>query len=267
MPKEVKVKKQKLLVCIPLWPGDRDMGMELLKLWADLEDKFNPLVGIAIVVRFDMSISDIDPEVLSRISDKFEVFTHKVESRKATGWPAGCNQLEVGAYEWFVMKHRTNPDWEYDYMLLAEADTVPLRKGWTEEIRKEAYDSGAPILGAMLRIPDNYCEHINGNCVMHKDLWKQCREIFLSPSRIGWDAYIGHTAIAIGAASRLIWQDYRLGAPDNPWKGDDFIFEPKFYKSDKNPFYGKPVYPAMIHGIKTMDGINAVRNRLLQKSS
>jgi hypothetical protein len=254
-----------MILCLPVYPGDLDMGMELLKLWADLEDTFNPNIAVAIVLRFDMNPStDIPKDVLAHVEKKFKIYIHR-SKRKGVGWPAGCNGIELGAYEWFVEMNRGNTDFNYDYILIAEADTVPLRKGWADEIRNEAYEANALILGAYLRRPDCWCEHINGNCVMHKNFWQSCRTLFTCPDKIGWDAYIGHTAISVGTPSRLIWQDYRLGAPDNPWKGDDFIFEPKFYKSDRTPLYGKPVYPAMFHGMKTMQGIDAVRKRLLSK--
>lgn len=259
------LKERKMVLCLPVWPGDKDMGIELLRLWADLEDKFNDNIAVAVVVRFDMDIErDIGPEILEYVGKKFTVFTHRVR-REATGWPAGCNALELGAYEWFIEKNRSNCGFNYDYILIAEADTLPTRKGWADEIRNEAYDTNAMILGAYLRRPDNYCEHINGNCVLHKDFFKRCRNMFACSANIGWDAFIGPSAINFGTPSRLIWQDYRLGAPDNPWKGDDFLFEPKFYKSDRTPLYGKPVYPCFIHGIKIMRGIEVIRERVLKE--
>jgi len=236
------------------------MGYALARLWADLEDAFNPNIAVAIVVRWDMDPNSIPLDLIAHLKKKFDVFTHR-SNRKGSGWPAGCNSIELGAIEWFIQKNRMS-GFNYEYMLIAEADTVPLRKGWADEIRNEAYDSGKKISGAFLRRPDCGCEHINGNCVLHKDIWRECRNLFTCPENIGWDAYIGPYSISSGHASRLIWQDYRLGAPDNPWKGDDYLWETKFYKSDRTPLYGKPVYPAMIHGCKTMQGIHAARKKL-----
>ncbi len=248
------------MVCLPLAPQDKDHGIELLRLWADLEDSFNSTISIAICVRFDIDIDrDIGREVIEYASKKFKIYTH-VSRRRVTGWPAGCNGLELDAYEWFVESNRSG-HYDFEYILFAEADTLPTRKGWAIEIMNEAYDNKSVILGCMLMMGDCGVEHINGNCVIHRDYWKKCKTIFNSPSRIGWDAWIGPSSIANGTASRLIWQDYRLGLPDNPWRGDDYLFEERFYKSQRSPFYGKPIRPAMIHGVKVLDGIRAIRKK------
>jgi hypothetical protein len=255
---------RKLIVCLPVWAGDLDISMKLLRLWADMEDVFNPAIAIAIIARKDMNISDIPKESIEYAEKKFKIFTGK-SNRDGVGWPSGCNALEIGAYEWFVESNRMSGGFDYPYMLIAESDTVPLRKGWANEIMNEAYDNNIKILGSYLRFPDSGCDHINGNCVLHKDAWKSNRQIWVCPSHYGWDAYIGQWAIAEGTPSRLIWQDYRLGAPDNPWKGDDYIFDVKFYKSSLSPFYGKPIYPALFHGIKGEFGLKAVRRRILNE--
>jgi hypothetical protein len=254
---------RKLLLALCLSPLDVAQGIELLKLWADMEDSFNPYITVAVCIRFDMEIPrDINGKILSYVRNKFKVITHRV-TRKGVGWPAGCNALEIGTYEWFVEGTRTGR-LDFDYLMIAEADTIPLRKWWAVEIMNEAYDNRAKILGAYFTKEEG-CAHINGNCVLHKDTWKSIKGIWQVPSRRGWDCFIGPKALVIGTPSRLIWQDYRLGAPDNPWKGDDYIFEPKRYGGPRNPLYGQVLQPCFLHGIKTLDGINAVRRRFLQK--
>ncbi len=250
-----------MLLVLPVCPLDKDQGFELLRLWADLEDSFNQSIEVAICLRFDMDESCIPQRLIDYVSNKFKVHTH-VSKRKHTGWPAGCNAIELDAYEWFVEANR-NKIFDIPYMLIAESDTTPLRKGWANEIMNESYDCGRMISGCMLFVPDCGCEHINGNCVMHRDLWREYKGIFHCPSQIGWDAYIRTYAVGRGFASRLIWQDYRLGMPDNPWKGDNYLWEDKFVKSTKHPYFGKPLRPCVLHGTKTLDGIRAVRRRVL----
>lgn len=250
------------MVALCLCPLDVALGRELVRLWADLEDTFNPAITVAICLRFDMNVQkDIGDELISHVAKKFKVITH-ISRRKVTGWPAGCNGLELDAYEWFVQSNR-GKEYDIDYMLIAEADTVPLRKGWANEIMNEAYDNKASIMGCLLMRGDCGCEHINGNCVMHRDFWMKCKAVFNCNSRIGWDAALGPHSVPNGTPSRLIWQDYRLGLPENPWKGDSFIFEPKFYKSERTPLFGKPIKPALLHGIKIPEGIKAVRRVVL----
>lgn len=251
-----------MLMALCLSPHDLAHGCELLRLWADLEDSFNPRIGVAVCLRFDMkeNIPELNA-ALALVRQKFKVHIH-VSKRRITGWPAGCNGLELDAYEWFVFENRANR-FDYDYIFIIEADTVPLWRGWADEIMNEAYDHQSVISGAMLFHPDCPCEHINANCVIHKLAWKKIRKIFHSPSRWGWDAYIGVEAIRCGTASRLIWQDYRLGMPDNPWRGNDYLFAPRAYQSPKSPLYGQQLQPAFLHGVKILDGIKAVRDRLL----
>ncbi len=250
-----------MLLVLPLCPIDVEQGIELLKLWVDLEPEFNHQIELALCFRFDMAESAIPQSVMDHAKTRFKVHTH-ISKRKMVGWPAGCNAIELDAYEWFVESNR-HKTFNIPYMLIAESDTTPLRRGWANEIMNEAYDSGKMISGCMLFVPDCGCEHINGNCVLHRDLWKEYREIFHCPSRIGWDAYIRTYSVSAGHASRLIWQDYRLGMPDNPWRVDEYLWEDKFVKSQKSPHWAQPLRPAMIHGTKTMDGIKAVRRKLL----
>lgn len=254
---------RKLLLCLPFSPHEIESARELVKLWVDLEDTFNPDASILLFSRFDIPPESIGDDVIAYAKTRFDVITKRC-NRKGVGWPAGCNAIEIGAYEWFVEQTRSGLI-EFDYIMLAESDTVPLRKGWIKEITDEAYESKAIILGAYFTKQDG-CAHINGNCVLHKDAWKTIRSIWQVPSRKGWDCFIGKQALSHGTPSRLIWQDYRLGAPDNPWKGDDFLFEEKSYSGLDNPLRGLKLRPCFFHGIKTDQGIRAVRKRILEKS-
>ncbi len=254
------VPSHKMMLCLPYAPHEVHQARELVRLWTDLEHEFNKDVILAIVSRFDIPANHIGQDVIDYAKSKFEVILHQCR-RKGVGWPAGCNQLEVGAYEWFVESNRSNR-YDIPYILFAEADTVPLRPTWLSEIVKEAYDSNASILGAYFVKEDGH-PHINGNCVIHKDFWKECRPIWTISNWVGWDVAIGRVAIKIGTPSRLIWQDYRLGAPDNPWRSCDHLFEAKEFKTKSNPLYGEKLYPCLIHGIKVMTGIECVRKRLL----
>ncbi len=250
----------KMILCLPYAPHEVKQARELVRLWVDLEPSFNTDVALALVSRFDIQPSHIGQDIIDLAKTKFNVLLHKCK-RKGIGWPEGCNQLEVGAYEWFVESNRGNL-YDSPYILFAEADTVPLRPTWLDEIVKEAYDAKAIILGAYF-VKEDGCAHINGNCVIHRDFWKQCREIWTISNWIGWDVAIGKCALKIGTPSRLIWQDYRLGLPDNPWRGCDHLFSVKRFPTKTNPLYGIDLYPAMVHGVKCMDGISCVRKRLL----
>lgn len=259
----IKPRQRKMVLCLPFAPHEVHQARELIRLWCDLEDSFNHDITLAIVSRFDIQPQHIGEDIIEYARKKFNVILHRCK-RVGTGWPGGCNQLEVGVYEWFVERNRDNT-LDIEYILLAEADTVPLRKGWANEIMNEAYDNNSLILGAYF-VKEDGCAHINGNCVMHRDFWKQCRGIWTISLRVGWDVAIGKESLRLGTPSRLIWQDYQLGMPHNPWKGDDFLFAAKSFNSKSNPLYGVSLQPAMIHGTKTMHAIESARARLLGKS-
>ncbi len=246
-----------MLACLCVSPLDCPQGLELAKLWADIEPSMNEKVDIAFALRYDMDINAIPYDIIRLMETKFRnVYVFK-SGLVGVGWPHGCNALEIGAYQWFVEKTRSG-SMDADYMLICEPDTIPLRPTWLEEIRKEAYESGGPIIGAFFTAEEG-CQHINGNCVIHKEFWRQCKEIWGVPPGNGWDVYIGKKTTSIGKPSRLIWQEYRLGAPDNPWKGDEHLWSAKAYHGPANPLRSQLLYPAMFHGVKTLQGIDAVR--------
>jgi hypothetical protein len=152
-------------------------------------------------------------------------------------------------------------------VMFIEADCVPLKKAWLNDILAEwqlAMRQDKLVMGAWLKYGDAGCEHINGNCVMSLELWRICRDIFSPSSKGGWDALLRRPILANGYPSRLIWSDYRLGTSDNPWKGCDYLWEPKRYGAPSNIYYGQDLFPAWYHGIKTMDGLNCVRAKLLE---
>lgn len=250
---------KRLLATICASPLDLPQGLELAKLWAEIEPGMNEDVDVAFALRFDMDVATIPSDIIKKLREKFRNVLIFKSPLVGTGWPHGCNALEIGAYQWFVERNR-DKSIDIDYILLCEPDTVPLRPTWLNEIREEAYNSGGPIIGAYFTAEEG-CQHINGNCVIHRDFWKECREMWNVPPGNGWDVYIGKKTTHLGKASKLIWQDYRLGAPDNPWKGDDHLWAAKAYFGPTNPLKDQLLYPAMFHGIKTMEGIDAVRKR------
>lgn len=251
--------KRRLALCLPVAPHDIEAAMHLAHLWADIEPAFNADVEVIIALRFDMQKEQIPDDVIKHLETKFFKVHVIVSNLKGVGFPHGCNSLEIGAYGWFVERARDGSI-KADYMMIAESDTIPLRPTWLKEIIKEVYDAQAPIMGIWWSQGEGY-PHINGNCLMHKDLWRQCTAIWQVPPYNGWDCYIAKTSLSIGKPSRLMWQDYHLGLPENPWKGDEFLFDFRQYKSPDNPLYGEKLQPAFLHGIKTLQGIDAVRKR------
>src|SRR5688572_20847209 len=95
------MKKRKMMAVLPLCPMDLERGMELAKLWADIEPARNDNVTVVVATRFDLPLESLDQSVLDLLKKKFDVMTVRI-MKEGRGWPAGCNALEIGTYEWFV---------------------------------------------------------------------------------------------------------------------------------------------------------------------
>lgn len=245
---------------VMFWEGDKAQAMALARLIADIEPEFRNDVAVMFSARFDCKH---DEETIKHVSNKFKTYKYTTK-RKATGWPNGPNQMMACSYERIVEEWRRGRFDHIEAILMVEADCVPLTRDWLTMLINEYKGCGKRVLGAWLKKGDAGCEHVNGNCIMSIDLWKKCRGIFHPPARGGWDATLAYALLPNSAPSRLIWSDYQLGTEKNPWKGDDFLWEPKRYSAEDNPLYGEALSPVYFHGIKTMQGLEAARNRLVQ---
>lgn len=252
---------KKLLLNFQMCPLDVELGKELLALLCDLEDAPREDVIFMLTRRFDMPE---DKALCDVVRQKFPNFISYQTKRQGIGWPSGPNDMFGDSYMNAVMLARGGMP--IDAVFFMECDCIPLRKDWLNEIIKEwegAKKDGKLALGPWLEEGDCSIRHLNGNCVLSIDLCRNVRGIFHSPSRIAWDAYHGNNILANAKPSRLIFSDYRLGTLDNPWRGDEYLWEPKRYWSEKNPLYGQALNPAYLHGSKTNLGVQAVRKKLL----
>lgn len=142
------------------------MASKLIRLLADIEDKHNEWADVVLVARFDCKH---DPKDIELISRRFNVHT-LTSRRRETGWPAGCNGLFFGTYEWFAGSVMSESIPNYKALLINEADTVPLTRGWAESMNRAWDDANklkpVVIAGAMVGGAQFGKQHINGGCVM-----------------------------------------------------------------------------------------------------
>jgi len=251
-----------LILNVQFWDGDKAQAMALARLIADLEDKPRNDVAILFTARFDCKH---DEETIAYVAQKFQVLRYTTK-RKATGWPNGPNQMMACSYEYLAELWVRGKLPKVKAVMFIEADCVPLSKDWLDRLIEEWNGCGKKVLGAWLKKGDAGSEHVNGNCIMSIDFFKTCKAILHPPSRGGWDAMLSYGILPNAAPSKIIWSDYRLGTSDNPWKGCNYLWEPKRYGSIANVFYGRDLFPVYYHGIKSFDGIDCVRNKLLNKS-
>lgn len=252
-----------LILNIQFWSGDKAIAMKLARLIADIEPKFRNDVSVLFTARFDATH---DEETVLYVSKKFPV--HKfTTTRKATGWPNGPNQMMGESYCHcieLVRGRKVNAK----AILFIESDAVPLHKDWINMLIEEYKQSGKQVVGCWLGAGDCGVEHVNGNCIIGIDFWRgKNRGILTPPSQGGWDAVLFGIIRPHAYPSRLIWSEYWLGTERNPWKGDDYLWEPKRFVDKNNPLFGMDLYPVWFHGPKNGLGIPAVRKRLLNEQA
>lgn len=247
-----------LILNLQFFPGDRHQAMELARLIADLEDQPRYDVLFLFSARFDCVA---DPVTVAYVSKKFPTFTHK-SRKKGVGWPAGPNQLMADSYQWCVEKMR-DKTFKAQAVLFIESDAVPLHKNWINLLIEEYKACGKMIMGSWLVAGNGGGVHVNGNCIMHLDFWKVNKAIFNPPNRGGWDAILAPSILPNAHPSRLMFSDYHLGTPSNPWRGCDYLWEPKIHPHPSNPLYNQHLQPVWLHGPKITIGQDCVRKRLL----
>lgn len=243
-------------------PMDYAQGKELLKLICDLEPVRRDDVCFMLTHRYDMKV---DSELVEYVAKKFPVIPY-VTRKKGGGWPAGPNAMFSDSYQHAVELNRSGM--AFTGVMFMECDCIPLKKDWLNELIaewKECLSRGKYILGPWLEDGDAGRAHINGNCIISPLFWRKHRGIFNAPANYAWDAYHATAMMSNAMPSRLIFSDYRLGTTDNPWRGDEYLWESRGYGMPTNPLYGEKLYPSYLHGVKVMDGIYAVRRKLLTK--
>lgn len=251
-----------LILNIQHWEGDKSQAMALLRLMADLEPAKREDVYLLVTCRFD---GTFDEESIEYASQKFNITKFKT-TRNATGWPNGPNQMAGESYLFCVDSFRKGRFPKSSAVMFIEADCVPLRKTWISELYNEYNGSGKEITGCWLKKQDAGIEHINGNCLISINFWRRCKSIFWPDEKGGWDATLRRHMLPVAHPSKLIWSDYQLGMPHNPWKGCDYLWAPKRFNDPENALYGQDLFPCWFHGIKVGNGLECVRNRLINES-
>lgn len=233
--------------------------MLLARLIADIEPQMRSDVIFLFSARFDCPH---DEETMKYVRQKFEHVFKFTSRSQATGWPAGCNALWSESYQHCIENMR-NGRWKgMEAILFMEADCCPLDLNWINHLKHEYKNCGKMVLGCWLDESDCGVTHINGNCIIHKDLWRKDKGI-LSPGPGAWDGERPGTYLTNGAPSRLIFSDYHHGTDRNPWRSCDHLFSTRRYPGAGNPLYGQDVNPVWLHGVKGPAALECARKRLL----
>ena len=251
-----------MILNLQFWGGDRNQAMTLARLIADLEDAPRKDVIFQFAARFDTTH---DYGTINYVKNKFpvEVYTSDLQ---ATGWPDGCNKLMAASYKNCIkLARQRNLPIESEYCLFLEADDVPLKNDWINRIMSEYALCGKQILGSWWGDTAGASAHVNGNMCMRLDFWRTCQEILNPRKRQAWDTGLWHYIKPCAAPSREIWNDWRLGYHDNPWRGVEALWEPKSFADPQNPLYGEILSPCLFHGCKPIEGLVRARELLIDK--
>jgi hypothetical protein len=251
-----------MILDLMFWNGDKDQANKLARLIADIEPAKRTDVIFLFSARYD---TDHDAATVQYVKNKFPVETFK-STHMAAGWPDGPNKLMGDSYMHCVkIARQRNIPIEDEFVLFIEPDVVPLKNDWLDRIMKEYRGCGKKILGSWIGKTNSCQAHVNGNMCMRLDFWRTCDEIFHPRKRAAWDTNLWPYIQPHAAPSREIWNDWRLGLGDNPWRGVDFLWEPKSFQDEGNPLYGEVLSPSMFHGCKRTEGLDEARARLVDK--
>jgi len=253
-----------LILALQFYDGDKQEAMALAKLIADIETERRDDVAFVFSARNGTSA---DPAVIRYVEQKFTNVFSTVSKSKRTGWPAGCNDLMAETYAFCINLVRTKKVQALG-VLLMEADAVPLAKDWINQLKEEyklCLDAGKFVMGPWLKKGDAPLEHVNGNCILHIDFWQKCKVILRPPVFGGWDATLASNILPHAYPSKLMWSDYHLDTPRNPWRGCDYLWQAKRYGAKENKLYGQDIFPVWLHAAKGYKAMDCVRDRLLSQ--
>jgi Methyltransferase domain len=116
------------------------------------------------------------------------------------------NQMFKGALEYAEREHPGKA------MLWLEADAIPLRATWVDEIMAEYRDCGRPFLGDVQK--DGDIPHLSGNAVYHPSWRKLAPSLAaLGQEECGWDSLCAHDLLPRSHHAKTIQQIWRPPLP------------------------------------------------------
>ena len=187
--------KNKILLALQYWDGDKDQAVKLLDLFSKTIDPKNEFADILIYYRADSSAPN--QQTLERLNVPFERVWCLKSKNVMHGWPNGCNQLwsdlVTDAYIRSSQSSTNNaPEWAcYKAVFTIESDSCPIKKSWLKELSEEWDRHNACVLGTWLPNNDEHegLGHINGNALFCIDIVKKCPSIAGTPYDKAWDTY------------------------------------------------------------------------------
>ncbi len=178
--------KERFVLALQFWAGDRQLAMRLARAIADLEPTFRNDVTFLFVRRFDTTN---DQATLDYVAKKFTVETH-VGPDHTTGYPASPNLMALDLIKEANVRFKKGSWAEIVGMFMFEPDNVPLSKDWINELFTDfraVVAAGKHVMGSWR----NTCTpvgHINGNLCCTPQL-AAIVDLSGCPTNLAWDCH------------------------------------------------------------------------------
>lgn len=173
-------------MALQFWEGDKKKAGELARLLADLERTKNHRVDLLLSGRWDCRP---DREVAEYCGKAFNVYLTQGQTQ-LTGHPMGSWGLWRDTVHFVRDASAKGRLPRYDCILTFEADCVPMRRGWADQLLDQ-WVPGIAAMGHEILPPATPNPHVNGNLLIsgsaeHLDAICQ----FECPPRWAWDLAI-----------------------------------------------------------------------------
>lgn len=187
-----------MVTVIPVARCEWHLAMKLLKWIDSLRDSLELIVYCA-------------PPLTKEERDAFLSVTHctvvHATHFKDTGYFGGANNLVKGALDW-MEKNRPGKA-----MLYVEADCVPMRSGWFDEILDEYRGCGQPFMGD---VHLSSLDHMTGNAVYSPNWRSIAPSLAALPGpdpEWGWDSMCAADTLTRAHRAKTIQQIWRPPLP------------------------------------------------------
>lgn len=238
---------KKLLIALQCWHGDINDAMQVIdiifKLGGGKRDKYADFMFI--------TRAGCRPDKRKMAVLQSRNHLHVVRGKRyGNGHPGGCNALATETIK-VAQNMLKRKEWDYDAIMLIEADAVPLCREWTQKLNEEWYSGSQLCLG--YKVTNAVCrgipEHVNGNCII--DLHKcdaLVNRMSQTPSMEAWDIYARDIMLSSFRHSKLIFSDYRKRT----------ITDNELFAQKKCDSLQEPIQPVYYHGVRDRSARDAV---------
>ena len=196
------------VVVLPVAKFDWNLTMKWLDWWAAMESTAAEVCAKPLLVWASPELTEGQVKALKIVAATI-TGTSRVEvasSVREMGYFGSCNQMLRTALEYCEREFPGRA------VLWCEADTVPMRATWVDEIMAEYRACGRPFMGDVERgggIP-----HLTGNAVYHPEWRKLAPSLAaLGQEACGWDSLCAHDILPRAHVAKTIQQTWRPPLP------------------------------------------------------